>query len=319
MQIRAYTLAALAAGFVSVAAYAQQPADPNAKIIDIANAIMSACPSRDAARGIPSRDACADSLGKMGVLASAMSDENGVVWGGTKDQQFDPSKDKLTRLDALVWRKLYLSLFAFDGTYKIQDMPNGDKLLRLDSKIRPIPPEEFPYPFWHSAAKWQDYQQNKQVGLLFRNGVLIAAYRNAELDPTLPINAKQWDGKWTWDVNGQPGPRVALYTYSLSHDNPARADLETAYRDFEAAARPYYCTSCHNPANPKSITPLIFFTHPSQALVARHDIVKALEDNRMPPPDGIADNDQRQKLLELAKRFADQGDRALAYEKTQLK
>jgi len=52
--------------------------------------------------------------------------------------------------------------------------------------------------------------------------------------------------------------------------------------NFEAATRPYLCTSCHNPANPANINPLVFFTHPRQALVARRNILKRLSTNTMP-------------------------------------
>ena len=146
---------------------------------------------------------------------------------------------------------------------------------------------------------------------------MIAAYRNGELDADKPFTPKTWDGKWQWTVDGKTGPRVALYAYALSKNNPARADLERAYRDFESESRPFFCTSCHNPANPRGINPLMFFTHPAQALVARHDIVKQLELNRMPPPSGIADDKARQSLIARAKVFAVAGDRALAYESRQ--
>jgi hypothetical protein len=110
---------------------------------------------------------------------------------------------------------------------------------------------------------------------------------------------------------------VALYTYTLSKSNPARSELESTYRAFEAESRPYLCTSCHNPANPAGANPLVFFTHPSQALTARHEIVRKLEANQMPPQVGIPDPVARQKLIEKARAFVQAGDRALAYEQTQ--
>jgi hypothetical protein len=281
----------------------------------IAEAIVYACPAAQAAQGVSARDACADALGKTRQLAEAMPADF-ILWGGTTNASLNPTTDKLTRLDAFVWRKLYLSLFSFSG-YPLETLPNGDRLLRLDAKIRPIAPEEFPYPFWHPAAKWQDYQQSKQVGLLFRGNVLIAGYRNAELDPSIAFQPKAWDGNWTWDVNGQQGTRVSLYNYLLSPGNPDRAVLESAYRDFESASRPYFCTNRHNPGNPANMNPLIFFTHPSQALVARHDIVKELKANAMPPGVGIKDDWARENLILLAQHFAEEGDKALAYEKTQ--
>jgi hypothetical protein len=294
----------------------ETPAQFETRLSLLAKAIADVCPESDAAQGIAARDACSEKLGKLDALASVTSDS--LLWGATQNAGFDPSKDKLTRLDAFVWRRLYLSLFAFPGSYKIETLANGDRLLRLDAAIRPIPPEEFPYPFWHSVDKWRDYLQSNQIGFLFRNNELIAAYRNAHVDPARPVAAKTWDGKWTWEIDGKQGPHVALYTYVLSPGNPARGELETAYRDFEAASRPYFCTSCHNPANPAGINPLVFFTHPAQALVARHDIVNQLEINRMPPPHGIDDDAARQKLIALAKKFAAAGDRALSYERHQI-
>jgi hypothetical protein len=289
------------------------PALAQGEMDSLAKAIAAACPLSAASEGVTARDACADRLGKLKALQSLAGDS--VLWGAATTNDYEPSHNKLTRLDAFVWRKLYLSLFAFPGTHTVEHLVNGDALLRLDAGIRPIAPEEFPYPFWHSAAKWRDYQQSRQVGLLLRGGKLIAAYRNTAFDPDKPFAARTWDGKWTWTIEGKPGPRVALYTYSLSKDNPARAELETAYRAFEAESRPYLCTSCHNPANPVATNPLVFFTHPSQALTARHDIVTKLEANQMPPPNGIADTAARQKLIDKARAFSEAGDRALAYEK----
>ncbi len=296
---------------------AATPANGPSAIAIIGQAIVRACPATDADQGVAARDACADRLGRMAQLA-AVTPREGLRWGATLNAGFNPDTDKMTRLDGFVWRKLYLSLFSFSG-FSIETRPNGDQLLRLDARIRPIAPEEYPYPFWHSAAKWQDYQQSRQVGLLFRDGKLIAGYRNAKFDTTIAFMPKQWDGKWTWDVGGQQGTRVSLYSYTLSPANPDRAALETAYRDFEGASRPYFCTGCHNPANPANMNPLVFFTHPSQALTARHQIVERLEANTMPPGGGIKDEAERQKLIVLAKHFAEVGDQALAYEEGQLR
>ncbi len=315
--LRKTALALLLAGCAPGAnLVANKPPDSNAAIGAIGQAIVGACPAAEADQGVRARDACADRLGKMAQLVR-VSDGKGLLWGATINAGFNPATDKLTRLDPFVWRKLYLSLFAFSD-YHVETLANGDRLLRLDARIRPIAPEEYPYPFWHSAAKWQDYQQSRQVGLLFRGNMLIAAYRNAKLDPAIAVMPKVWDGKWTWDVGGEQGTRVALYKYALSSRNPDRAALETAYRDFEAATRPYFCTSCHNPANPANMNPLVFFTHPAQALVARHDIVRRLEANTMPPT-GITDEKARAKLITLAQRFSDLGDKALAYENAQAK
>lgn len=302
-----------------LAACAMQAGSEGGSGIDrIARAITAACP-QSAPDTAASRDACSVRLGQVAALDSATPNPPGILWGGmAKDGDYEPGHNKLTRLDGLVWRKLYLSLYAFAGTYTINPQPNGDTVLVLDAKLRTLAPEDYPYPFWHSADKWRAYHQARAVALVFRKDQLIAGYR-AKLDTSIPVADVKWDGKWQWEENGVTVPRASLYDYTLSKGNPERAALESAYSDFESAARPYNCTTCHNPANPRSINPLIFFTHPAQALAGRHDIVTQLELNKMPPPKGISDDAARQKLIELAKRFAEEGDRALAYESSQAK
>jgi hypothetical protein len=196
------------------------PASAQDDLNSVAKAITTACPMSAAGEGVSDRDACADRLGKLEALQAVSNDS--LVWGAATKGDYEPSHNKLTRLDAFVWRKLYLSLFAFSGTYAVEHLANGDDLLRLDAGIRPIAPEEFPYPFWHSADKWRDYQQSRQVGLLFRGGKLIAAYRNAALDPDKQFAAKTWDGKWTWEIDGQAGPPGgALHIHAVKEQSGA--------------------------------------------------------------------------------------------------
>ena len=212
----------------------------------------------------------------MAALENAVVSQKGVLWGGmAKDGDYEPTDNKLTRLDGLVWRKLYLSLYRFSGSYTIDTLPNGNKVLLMDAALRDLAPEQFPYPFWHSADKWRAYHQARKVALLFRDGTLMAGYR-AALDNAIPVANIKWNGKWQWEENGVTVPRASLYDYTLSKGNPERAALESAYSDFESAARPYNCNSCHNPANPRGINPLLFFTHPAQALAVRHAIVTQL-------------------------------------------
>jgi hypothetical protein len=66
---------------------------------------------------------------------------------------------------------------------------------------------------------------------------------------------------------------------------------------------------------------LEFFVYPNQALAGRHDIVKQLVKNQMPPKDntlglapGIADPAERDMLTALARDFEAAGDKALAWE-----
>jgi mono/diheme cytochrome c family protein len=109
-------------------------------------------------------------------------------------------------------------------------------------------------------------------------------------------------------------PYVALYQWLFSPSNPHVARLDAAYRAFEAEARPQNCVLCHSPANPMEMNPLRLLNYPNQALTVRHEIVRLLEQNSMPPPGGIANRAQRKKLIARAKQFAEMGDKALQYE-----
>ena len=113
--------AALGLVLLSCASQPMQTAGgPDAQLKAVAAGIAAACPA-SAADTSASRDACSERLGRLAALDSATPNPPGILWGGmAKDGDFEPTHSKLTRLDGLVWRKLYLSLFSFPGTYTIE-------------------------------------------------------------------------------------------------------------------------------------------------------------------------------------------------------
>lgn len=285
----------------------------DADMMALATQVAQACPATVDTAAPAERDACATRLSRISALGDASIGDT-IRWGGARQGDFNPAHNALTVLNALVWRKLYLSLFVFTGQHTVETLPDESKLLRLDARLRHLAPSEFPYPFWHSAEKWRSYQQTLQVGLLFKGGKLLAAYRNAKVDPDAPVVDRAWNGFWTTDDAGKLQPRTALYSYLLSAGNPYLAELDHAYKALAMDARQYECASCHNPANPVSMNPLLIFNLPSQALAGRHKIVYRLMRNEMPPGQGITDERARQHLLGLARSFERVGDEALAYE-----
>ena len=78
--------------------------------------------------------------------------------------------------------------------------------------------------------------------------------------------------------------------------------------------RPHSCLACHSPNNGNEMNPLLILNYPNQALTLRHETVLQLKQKLMPPPAGIVDDSERQKLVKLAESFAELGDKALAYE-----
>ena len=225
-----------------------------------------------------------------------------------------------TRFNPLVWRQMYLSLEMFTGPYRIEEEGNRT-LLRMATLFRnELDPGEYPYPFWHSTAKWESYEFSREILFVIEGGKMIGAVRSAEQDRTRPAVTHSFDGNWDWrGSGGDVKTPVVLYRRLFSRTNPHVVELDQAYRAFEAASRPYHCTSCHRPDNLAGQRQLEMICYPNQALASRHTIVHAIETRRMPPAiagerAGIADPAERENFLQLARRFEATADAALSFE-----
>jgi hypothetical protein len=279
--------------------------------------LIASCP--DAAPGdLQARQRCADRLTHDAGLQGRMGAS--LLWGAQSTRgSYDLRQSQTTRFDPLVFRRMYLSTFMFSGPYRVEHA--GKQLVvRMPVHFRnAMDPGEYPYPFWHSEAKWRSYQQTRELLFFLEAGRLVAVLRAAELDGTRAVVSHECVGCVQWQSDGGGRTRVALYQFMFSPDNPHVAAVDRTYRAFELAQRRVDCMSCHNPGNPSQMNPLELFSYPNQALSARHTIVHELEHNQMPPatkeaPAGIADERYRQALLGLAREFAAAGDRALEFE-----
>lgn len=285
----------------------------------LAKELIAACPMSGA--GDPAaRKACADNLTKLETLRDSMNEP--FFWGGQKaGSGYDVTQSQRTDFNPLVWRRMYLSTFMFTGEYKIEK--NADTtILRIAHNFRnELDLGEYPYPFWHEKGKWTSYQQSIELLFFIQNGKVLGALRSETKDTTIPFVDHTWDGKWEWmDPGGEIEPYVTLYTYLFSPNNPHVANLDTAYRALETEMRANNCQTCHSPDNAVKMNPLELFNYPNQALTARHDLVKELVENSMPPqntlgfPVGISDMAERDKLKSLADTFAKVADEALSFE-----
>lgn len=286
----------------------------------IAHGLAAASPPADPA-SVQARDAAADKLARLtDLLISAPSE---ILWGGFEEKKgYEPAAYRLTALTPLVWAKVYLSTFMFSGAYEVR-REGRFTVLAAAAKFRDgLDAGDYPYPFWHSAQKWQAYVDTTAVLLVFEENRLIAAYRQAELGPR-PAAVKHWDGRWRWqDTQDRAQPRVALYSYLLSSANPYAASLEAAYRSLAGSFRDQSCFSCHGPDNRAQADKLFLLNFPNQALAARHTLAAMLRGDKMPPPDaktgsagGIPNARVRGELIRLAEVFEREADRALAFER----
>lgn len=326
----ARTVALLAAGLV-IASCSQrvrvgaEPSSRRDSLQDgIAQAFLAASPPADRSDAA-ARDGAADRLAQCGVWLGATGDR--ILWGGFDAAKgFDLDQYHLTQFNPMVWTKLYLSTFTFTGAYSVRQEPPYTVLEMAVQFRDALDPGDYPYPFWHNPKKWQAYVNTNQVRFVFENDRVVAALRCA--DPAAgAVTAKAWDGHWHWqDGNGGEQPRVALYSYLFSPDNPARAPLEAAYRNLETVFRSHNCTACHAPDNMAEARELTLLDYPNQALVARHTLVEMLRRKRMPPANdashtaaGIANDSERRELVRLAEEFEHEADAALDFERARVK
>lgn len=281
--------------------------------------LASACPLSDPSDE-NARHACAAKLTDSVVLRDVMATP--VLWGQQTEPDVYTTDQDMTRFEPRVWRRAYLSLYSFPPDFKVEAISGGRTLLRFAPSFRnKLDMGSYPYPFWHRAGKWENYQLCTELFFLFKDGKMIASARGSVRDVTLPQVRHEWNGLWSWNQGNQVQPFVTLYSYLFSKNNPHVPELDRAYRQMEEVLREEACLVCHSPDNAVLMPQLELFSYPNQALVSRHRLVSSFETNTMPifnaergTITGIPDEARRQKALVLVKKFAKVGDDALAWE-----
>ncbi len=322
-KLLALSLAVLAGGACGGSGEAMTSNDQLAE--EIGRGIAAACPIAPA-DDEAARQSCAAKLTDFKLLRDTMHEP--FLWGGQRaGKGYRLADSDTTRFNALVWRRMYLSLFMFTGEVKVES--SGDfTVIHLPFQFRnQLDPGSYPYPFWHTKRKWDSWQLSPELILIMENGRMTGALRSAdrsnEADQAVRMshyNNRVWSGQWRWKEGGEDMPYVSLYTFLFSSKNPHVANLDKAYRDLESEMRSSSCLICHSPDNFGKTGVLEFFNYPNQALFSRHSIVMHLNQNTMPPKneyglaEGIGDTGERQRLLDLAKIFEKTGDDALAFE-----
>ncbi len=267
------------------------------------------------------RDRASEALTRCTTFTSHVGER--ILWGGCDPVKgFDPRTYSLTEFDPHVWLKLYASTVMFTGE-RVVRQEGPLTVLEMKAQFRSqLDPGDYPYPFWHSPKKWQAYLDLTALALVFREDRIVAAYRIAQPGTSSPAQARGWDGQWRWtDPKGGEQPRVALFSYLFSAENPHREEVDRTYRQLESSFRAQNCVNCHAPDNKGKAKELVLLNYPNQSLAARHSLVEVLSRNDMPPEDpeqhraaGIPDDGARGELLQLAKAFEKAADAAVAYE-----
>jgi len=252
-----------------------------------------------------------------------------LLWGRPHPKPGEVLKDtNLTQFAPEVWTGLYAPLFMFDGTWSLR-YDEGERLYqaRLGALFRnALDPGQYPYPFWHNARKWNDYQSANTLLLWIapQSGrIVVGQFTNdAQVHPGLvskPVTPPPFEGQWMWtDTSGNTQPAPALFRGLFSNDNPHLRELEPAYRDLANAMRRGHCNDCHVPDNPNRMKRLVLLQTPAHAASEIERLMKSVRDNQMPIDDSLLyhdiDPDSRAALLDFGGIFEDLVDAARAWE-----
>jgi len=272
-------------------------------------------------------DACRRALFTGSLLRQSLADI--LLWGRPNTKPGESLKNtRLTQFAPEAWTGLYAPLFMFDGSWRL-DYREGEQLYeaRFGALFRNgLDPGQYPYPFWHDARKWNDYQSANTLILWIapQSGRIVAGQfandsHGANSLKSAPVARPPFDGQWMWtDATGIDQPAPTLFRGLFSRDNPYVAALEPAYREFADAMRMGHCNACHVPDNPSRMNRLVLLQTPAHAASEIKRIMRAVRDNQMPVDDSLLyhdiDSDTRIALLDYGGVFEDLVDAARAWE-----
>ena len=216
-----------------------------------------------------------------------------VLWGRPSPVAGARLKDtNLTQFGAEILSGLYLPMFMFNGRYQVTyDTTEARYRARLEGVFRNnLIPGQYPYPFWHDAKKWSDYQRANGITLWidpYTSKIVVGQFSRQEgADPRLNTASRvppAFDGKWMWvDDKGEPQPKPALFVGLFRADNPYLDQLQTTYKDLALAMRNGTCNTCHVPDNPDKMKRLVLLQTPAHAAAEISRVMAAVGSNRMP-------------------------------------
>lgn len=269
--------------------------------------------------------ACSTALSQATFLPFAPD----VLWGG--DQASQPIKKRhLTHFNPKVIQSLYLPLMTFTGKWTIShdDRENLD-IIRVEAFFRNnLPAGQYPYPFWHSADKWNAYETMNQVNFyLNEKGEIFVGTRGdagsnaAKGHYTHVAHDPFQQGRWQWtDESGKPQPEVTLFAARYQPGNPHTPRLDLTYRAFATEMRQASCDGCHNPSNPQHSDALTLLQTPAHAAGEIGRVIKEVESGAMPQDEfGLRkeiDPQLRASILRTAQAFQNELAAADAWEAT---
>lgn len=233
-------------------------------------------------------DACRTTIGQ-GPEGDAIG-TNSVLWGGEQpDKAF---KDKnLTWFRGDLFLRMYVSLYMFTGEWTGEQRDDGTYVVRAQAYFRnELPPGHFPYPFWHSGAKWDAYEKSNQISFFVSpdGRVKMVTRHGGGSDSARPAGYKHVEppvfaGQWNWrDESGQAQPQVTLFSDLYSAGNPHLVELDQRYRAFALNMRDADCESCHVPDGHKLMRKLTLLNTPLHTAGQVDEALRSIREASMP-------------------------------------
>jgi len=238
-------------------------------------------------------DSCRRALYRDSAFRNALAPV--VLWGRPNPEGRMLRDTNLTQFKPDVMSGLYMPMFMFLEDYEVSFDPT-ERLYRarIPALFRnALDAGQYPYPFWHDAKKWRDYESaNELTFWIDQRQMKITAMQfsaRGNPDPRLmsaPHVRPPFDGKWMWmDAQGQSQPRPTLFVGLLRDKNPYLGQLEGAYRDLASELRKASCNECHAPDNYKGMKRLVLMQTPVHAAGEIKRIMRAVRGDKMPIDD----------------------------------
>ena len=218
-----------------------------------------------------------------------------VNWGRPNPEGKRLRDTNATQFAPDVLSGLYIPMFMFTGDYEIS-FDATERLYRGRAAAlfrNSLDPGQYPYPFWHDAKKWADYQAANQITFWIDPAkvkiVFMQFSAQGKPDPRLtsaPYARPAFDGKWLWtDSEGQPQPQPSLFRGLLRSKNPYLAQLDGAFRTLAGELRKGTCHECHAPDNYAGMKRLVLLQTPVHAAGEIKRLMSAVREDKMPLDD----------------------------------
>jgi len=277
------------AGGNAAAANTAMPADIQKLAASMAHELTTFCPPA-AKDDVPAHEKCTAGLRTASFIPW---NRDGILFGG-EQKDLRLSKWPLTHFKPSIFQLMYMSLFTFAGKWSVDEDPRQHvNVIHIEAYFRnAMPPGEFPYPFWHSAAKWNAYETANELNFFLtkENRVFVVTRSpngsEAARGPYAHVTPPAFDGHWQWnDASGHLEPRASLFSNKYSAGNPFLPALDNAYKRFAIAARNGSCLECHTPENKATMDHLVLLQTPVHASGEIDRVLKEVKNHEMPQDD----------------------------------